>query len=216
MWTVSARDLASLRGGGGQPFTRFVNALLGIQCFVYGIPDSAMATTLRVNVGDGGVDTRIDEFAAADTTGRLRCPSAWQFKAEDADRVNESSVAKEVQKHYATDLIQRGYGYRLCVCDEMPAERKGLLENALNAAARAINANARPCYILSASDLASWANRFPRAGRCPVRPAHNDGAPLAGRAGQRTVGHANIRSTSGLDGPVGRYPKPPSVSDHPV
>jgi len=161
MWTVSPPDILLLRGGGGQPFTGFVDALIRTQCFVHGVPDSALATTLRVNVRDGGVDTRVDEGAHADSTGRLRCPSAWQFKAEDADRVTEGSVAKEVQKHYATDLIQRGYGYRLCVCDEMPAERKGLLEKALNAAARAINGDARPCYVLSASDLVAWANRFP-------------------------------------------------------
>ena len=161
MWTVSARDLLSLRGGGGEPFTTFVDTLLRTQCFFCGLPDSAVATTLRVNVRDGGVDTRIDEGAPADVTGRLRCPSAWQFKAEDASRVTEGSVAREIQKHYATELIQRGYGYRLCVCDEMPAEKKELLEDTLNAAAKAINENARPCYVLSTSDLAPWANRFP-------------------------------------------------------
>jgi hypothetical protein len=159
MWTVSAlHDFPSLRGGGGQPFTGFVDALLRTQCFVYGVPDSAIATTLRVNVEDGGVDTRIDEGAPDDSTGRLRCLSAWQYKAEDKDRVTEGSVAKEVQKHYATELIRRGYGYRICVCDEMPAERKELLEKALNAAAQAIQANAQRCYVLSASDLAEWAN----------------------------------------------------------
>ncbi|HXA64421.1 MAG TPA: hypothetical protein VNV82_04670 [Bryobacteraceae bacterium] len=162
MWTISAlHDFPSLRGGGGQPFTGFVDALLRTQCFVYGVPDSAIATTLRVNVEDGGVDTRIDEGAPHDSTGRLRCPSAWQYKAEDKDRVTEGAVAKEVQKHYATELIRRGYGYRICVCDEMPAERKELLEKALNAAAQAIHANAQRCYVLSASDLAEWANRFP-------------------------------------------------------
>jgi hypothetical protein len=162
MWTVSAlHDFPLLRGGGGQPFTGFVDAIVRTQCFVYGVPDSAVATTLRVNVGDGGVDTTIDEGAIQDVTGRLRCPSAWQYKAESVDRVTEASVAKEVQKHYAAELIRRGYGYRICVCDEMTAERKDLLEKALNAAAQGIQANSQRCYVLSASDLADWANRFP-------------------------------------------------------
>src|SRR5260370_22211115 len=132
MWCVSGLDFPSLRGGGGQPFTCFVDALLRTQCFVCGVPDAAIATTLRVNVGDGGVDTRIDEGTPHDTTGRLRCPSAWQYKAEAGDRVTEGSVAREIQKHYAAELVRRGYGYRICVCDEMTAERKDLLEKALN------------------------------------------------------------------------------------
>ena len=147
--------------GGGEPFTGFVNALLRLQCFVYGIPDAAIATTLRVNVGDGGVDTRIDEGSTNDATGRLRCPSAWQFKAESIDRVTEAAVVREIEKDYATDLVRRGYGYRICVCDEMTADRKEPLERALNEAARVIDANAQPCFVLSASDLAEWANRFP-------------------------------------------------------
>jgi len=162
MWAVSAiHDFPGLRGGGGQPFTGFVDALLRAQCFVHGLPDSAIATTLRVNVRDGGVDTRIDKGSPQDATGRLRCPSAWQFKAESIDRVTEGSVVKEIQNHYATDLVLKGYGYRVCVCDEMTAERKGLLEKALNAAAQAIRQDAEPCFVLSASDLAEWANRFP-------------------------------------------------------
>jgi hypothetical protein len=162
MWTVSAlHDFPSLRGGGGQPFTFFVDALLRTQCFVYSVPDCAIATTLRVNVQDGGVDTRIDEGASSDVTGYLRGPSAWQYKAESIDRVTEASVAKEAQKHYAAELIRKGYGYRVCVCDEMTAERKSLLEKALNQAAQAIYPKAEPCYVVSASDLAEWANRFP-------------------------------------------------------
>src|ERR1019366_9024249 len=54
-----------------------------------------------------------------------------------------------------------GYGYRICVCDEITAEKKERLETALNAAAQAIHASAQPCYVLSASDLAAWANLFP-------------------------------------------------------
>ena len=161
MWTVSAHDFQSIRGGGGQPFTGFVDALLRAQCFVCGIPDSAVATTLRVNVRDGGVDTRSDQGTLNDATGRLRCPSAWQYKSEDADRFTEASVAKQVEMHYATELIQRGYGHRICVCDEITAEKKEKPERALNVAAQAIQANAQPCYVLSASDLAEWTNRFP-------------------------------------------------------
>jgi hypothetical protein len=161
MWTISAPDLTSLRGAGGQPFTGFVDELLRTQCFVYGIPNSEIATTLRVNVGDGGVDTRIDRGVPNEPTGWLQCPSAWQYKSRDEDRVTETSVAEEVKKPYATELILRGYGYRVCVCDEMTAEKKDSLQRALNAAAKGLRIDAEPCFVLSASDLASWANLFP-------------------------------------------------------
>jgi hypothetical protein len=162
MWTISsAVDIPLLRGGGGQPFTRFVNTILQAQCFAYGIPQTAIATTLRVNVGDGGVDTRIDQRAADDRTGYLGGPSAWQFKAESIARVTDSSITDEIQKFYAADLVRRGYAYRVCVCDEMTAEKKEQLNKALNAAAQAIQSGAALCHVLSAWDLAEWANRFP-------------------------------------------------------
>jgi hypothetical protein len=77
------------------------------------------------------------------------------------DQVTEQSVAREIQKSYATALVQQGYGYRVCVCDEIPAPKKENLENSLNTAARAINPDAEPCFVLTTSDLAAWANRFP-------------------------------------------------------
>ncbi len=162
MWKLSPiHDIPKLRGSGGQLFTEFVDALLRVQCSVSGTPNAAIATTLRVNVGDGGVDTRIDEGCSTDLTGWLRCKTAWQFKAESLERVTEASVAAEIQKPYAREVVAGGYGFRICVCDEMTAERKDFLVRALNQAAQAINKNARQCYVLSASDLADWANRFP-------------------------------------------------------
>jgi hypothetical protein len=162
MWTISsATDIPLLRGSGGQPFTRFVNELLQSQCFAYGIPQAAIATTLRVNVGDGGVDTRIDQGAAGDRTGYLDRPSAWQFKAEPVTRVTEGSIVEEIRKHYASELVRTGYGYRVCICDELTAEKKEQLNIALNAAAQSIQPGTAPCHVLSASDLAEWANQFP-------------------------------------------------------
>ena len=162
MWTVSpVTDIPLLRGGGGQPFTGFVNALLQAQRFVHGIPQTAIATTLRVNVRDGGVDTRIDQGAPHDRTGYLGGPTAWQFKAESVERVTDGSITKEIQKDYAAELVRSGYGYRVCVCDEITAEKKEQLNTALNAAAQAIRPGAAQCHVLSASDLAEWANRFP-------------------------------------------------------
>jgi hypothetical protein len=162
MWTISSTtDIPLLRGGGGEPFTRFVNAILQAQCFAYGIPQAAMATTLRVNVGDGGVDTCIQQGTAGDRTGFFSGPSAWQFKAESAARVTDGSITEEIKKQYAAELVRRGYGYRVCICDEVTAEKKEQLNNALNAAAQAIQPGAAQCYVLSASNLAEWANRLP-------------------------------------------------------
>lgn len=162
MWTISAtHDLPSLRGGGGEPFTEFVDSLLRTHCFAIGIPDTSIATTLRVNVRDGGVDTTIDRGDMADTTERLCCPSAWQYKAVSTSEVSVASVVREIQKPHVTKLVSQGYGYRLCVCDELTAQKKSDLEAALNKAAREISPAAQQCFVLSGSDIAAWANRYP-------------------------------------------------------
>ena len=124
MWRIDPKEVCFLRGNGGQPFTEFVNLVLSVEAFLLGIPASEIAMTLRVNVGDGGVDTSIDQGAAKDQTGWLGVPSAWQFKAEAGKRITDASVCKELEKHYARELVQRGYGYRVCVCDELTPEKK--------------------------------------------------------------------------------------------
>ncbi len=161
MWTITPTELRSLRGGGGEPFAGFVNTLLRAQSFKYGIPDSAISTSRQQNVGDGGVDAQINQGADVDKTGRLRCPSAWQYKAVGSKGITEDSVCKEIEKRYAAQLVKEGYGYRICVCSELTPEKKEKLEKALNEKATSINPSAKTCYVLSASDLADWANRLP-------------------------------------------------------
>src|ERR1035438_7620232 len=160
MWTIDPKEVCLLRGSGGQPFTEFVNSVLSVEAFLLGIPASQVAMTLRVNVGDGGVDSRVHHGASSDHTGWLGVPSAWQYKAEEGTRVSAISICKEVDKDYARELIQRGYGYRVCVCDELTPEKKDKLTRALNLRAKKSNPAAPPCFVLSASDLASWASRF--------------------------------------------------------
>jgi len=164
MWTIDPKEVCLLRGSGGQPFTEFVNSALSVEAFLLGIPASQIAMTLRVNVGDGGVDSRIDHGAASDRTGWLGVPSAWQYKAEEGKRVSAVSICKEMEKHHARELIQRGYGYRVCVCDELTPEKKDKLARALNLHAKKINPDAPLCFVISASDLASWASRFASVG----------------------------------------------------
>jgi len=162
MWTISpVTDIPLLRGGGGQPFTGFVDALLRAQGFVSGIPQSDIATNLRVNTGDGGVDTRIDQGATGDRTGYLPVPTAWQYKAESASSVTGPKIKSEINKPYAVELVRRGYGFRVCLCDEMTPRKKEQLSRALNEAAQAIQPGAARSHVLSASDLTEWANRFP-------------------------------------------------------
>ena len=48
----------------------------------------------------------------------------WQFKAESVARVTEGSVKEEIPKDYAAGLVRRGYGYPICVCDEITAEKR--------------------------------------------------------------------------------------------
>jgi len=63
---------------------------------------------------------------------------------------------------YAADLIRQGYAYRLCICDDLTAEKSETLRQSFADRVRAINPNAPEPEIVTASDLAAWAARFPR------------------------------------------------------
>ena len=71
------------RQPGGADWVGFVNNLLWAACWQMGIPESAVRTVLRTEIGDGGVDTRIELGSAKDTTGYLSGPTVpVQLKVE--------------------------------------------------------------------------------------------------------------------------------------
>ncbi len=161
MWRIDGNHVLRLRGGGGEPFTKFVDSLVRSQAYLE-LPDSEIRTTIRTNLSDGGVDTEICKPMPNDTTGWLGDhPTILQYKATKYTELPCSKISKEVNKKYAVACIKRGYAYCICICDDPPAKEIEKREKCLNNYLKKINPEAQMGKIISASDLASWANRFP-------------------------------------------------------
>lgn len=108
------------------------------------------------------MDSQIDR--GNDPEGRLAGPSMWQFKARRFGDVTEVDIREEIlgaSKHYVRDLVNRGYAYRLCICDDADPRAKLNLEQKLNEFVRQVNSAATPAIVLLSSDIATWANRYP-------------------------------------------------------
>ncbi len=161
MWTINSYDIFRLRTPGGNLFTEFVDALIKAEAYIGGVPLSNLSTTLRTNVRDGGVDTEIRVAIPTDSTGCLDVPTCWQYKATQNSNVSEADLRTEVKKAYSKELIEKGYGYRLCICDDITAEKRTEWEEILSEEVKNINNSAPAPKILSASNLADWASRLP-------------------------------------------------------
>ena len=157
MFRVSPQDIRRLQGAGGEPFTLFVDDLIRAQAGA-GVPDKDIRTNLKTTAPDGGVDTQVRVAIPGDPTGRLRCPTIWQYKTS----ARGLSPSREIKAgKYAASLIQQGYAYRLVICDDLVAERSEQLRQRFAARIRAISPGAPEPEIVTASDLAAWASRFP-------------------------------------------------------
>jgi hypothetical protein len=108
MWNLDQGDFAFLRGGGGEPFRHFADALIRTHGFVHGVGEAEILTSLRANVADGGVDTQVRRAMDNDATEFLRVPTCWQYKAMSHSDISEESLPKEIQKPYAANLIAQG------------------------------------------------------------------------------------------------------------
>ncbi len=161
MWTVDHNDLTMLRGGGGAPFTGFVDALIRATGYCCGVGEARILTSLRVNISDGGVDTEVQVGMQSDPTGYLLERTCWQYKARLFRDVSNSQLIDEVNKPYAKKLITEGYAYRLAICDDMPPEKQKEWAGVLTEHARRINPESPLVCVVTASQLASWANRYP-------------------------------------------------------
>jgi hypothetical protein len=161
MLRINERDIFRLRGGGGEPFTEFVDSLVRSEAYI-GLPDSKIRTTIRTNLSDSGVDTEISGPIPDDKTGWFRDhPTILQYKATELKNVPCSEISKEVNKDYVVTCIRKGYAYHICICDGITANDKEEREKCLNECIKKINPNVPMGKIISASDLAAWANRFP-------------------------------------------------------
>lgn len=161
MWTINSRDIFPLRTPGGDRFTEFVNSLIKAEAYIQGIPTSKISTTLRTNIGDKGVDAEIRQSALINLTGWMSVPTCWQYKATEYRNISEKNLREEVNKEYAQELIKKGYGYRFCICDNLTPVKKSEWENILNEEIAQISSNAPQSKIITASDLATWANQYP-------------------------------------------------------
>jgi hypothetical protein len=86
--------------------------------------------------------------------------TCWQYKATNYSNISDSELCQEINKPYVQRLIQQGYGYRFCICDDFPPTRKREWEDILDAEIKKLNPSAPESRVVSASDLAAWASQL--------------------------------------------------------
>jgi len=160
MWNLGVNELAqALKGGGGQRFAEFVDRLVCGEAARAGLGQSEVLTQLRVNIGDGGVDTQVNKALSIDPLGWFDVPTCWQYKSEDAP--SDSKLKKEIKKKYVSDLIRQGFGYRFCILGDLTPEKTKYIEDLLAKEARTISQSASPPKVINGAHLRHWAERFP-------------------------------------------------------
>src|SRR4051794_39427898 len=119
MFWLNRPDLQQLSGSGGERFVHFVDRLIREEASRGGLPQSEIATQLRVNIRDGGVDTQVKRAIPIDGSGWFNAPTCWQFKAVEMNVIDDkrgkkkpNDLQKEIRKHYSQELIEQGYAYR--------------------------------------------------------------------------------------------------------
>ena len=145
VWEIDGADV--LRFQGDSPgFVRLLNSLLASQAHDAGLPDASVRLNQKDTEGDGGVDAVVDQAipASRDPTGRFGVPTCWQYKACPTESIKpkkkkkggqEIALREEINKPYARRLLEQGYGYRLCIADDMPDQKKSQWEEWLLEAA---------------------------------------------------------------------------------
>jgi hypothetical protein len=165
MIRISAEHIYVLCNSTGRPFTDLLDRLIRTSAAIVGIPPTAVSDNPRTNIPDGGVDTEVSAAASSsDPWNYFATASAWQYKAVEVTSLTDAMLTAEIEggsKTYVRDLIQRGYGYRMCIADHGSPERKHEMEAVLNIAIKNINRSAPDCIVLFANDIVAWTNAFP-------------------------------------------------------
>ena len=168
MWKLVPTDLLQLKGGNGERFVHLMDRLIRAEATCGGLAQSEIATQLRVNIRDGGVDTEVKQPIPRDSGGWFTVPTCWQFKAVEGKDVDDkrkkkkrNDLQEEVHKPYAKQLIEKGYGYRLCILGDLTPEKVQDWEVQLRDEASAINPNAPNPRVIHGGDLLPWAEQFP-------------------------------------------------------
>src|SRR5579863_3035595 len=170
LWNIHADEIRR-RLQSTDEFFKFLDQLLQATSLRARIPSSALKLNSRQEIPDGGVDAVVELAIQNETSGRMNVPTAWQYKASNATnavkpRKKKKGGAKtglidEIQKPYVKVLIKKGYGYRFCICDNLPPQTKEEWEAHLKSETLKINPNAVSPMIVTVDDLSIWANEFP-------------------------------------------------------
>jgi hypothetical protein len=168
MWKLRPDELLRLKGGGGEPFVHFVDQLIRAEAAKGGLSQSEVATQLRVNIKDGGVDTQVSQAIPRDPTGWFGVPTCWQFKSVGADEIidkkyktKKNSLQAEINKHYVKKLIEQDYAYRLCLLGDLTPMKRQDWEEQLKVEAKRINPDAPDPRVVDGGHLLDWTERFP-------------------------------------------------------
>jgi len=148
------------RQPGGMEFVRFCNEVIRATCWARGVAQSEVSTTLRTDIRDGGVDSRIGRGIAGEEFGYFETPSVWQFKAADESKVTQASLRREVRKPFARQCIETGDAYRICICAHLTVPKKESLEKVLRAEVKKINSAAPAPKVLGLGDIVVVANSY--------------------------------------------------------
>ncbi|NES74292.1 MAG: hypothetical protein F6K24_58435 [Okeania sp. SIO2D1] len=95
MWTINSFNVFPLRTPGGDRFTEFVDSLIKAEVYLQGITISEIATNLRTNLADGGVDTEVRKSLPNSKTGWMNAPTCWQYKATKFAGIKSEELKKE-------------------------------------------------------------------------------------------------------------------------
>jgi hypothetical protein len=168
MWKLRSNDLLQFRGAGGERFAQFVDQLIRAEALTGGLSQSEVLTQLRVNIGDGGVDSQVRKAIPKDVSGWFSVPTCWQYKAVEAKDINDKKYKKKknqlqeaIHEPYVEELIGRGFGYRFCVLGDLTAKKVEEWEAMLGEEARRICSDAAAACVVDGSQLLAWAARFP-------------------------------------------------------
>jgi hypothetical protein len=158
MFRLDPKQISALTGD-GRAFTAFMDLLIRTHGTARGVSDSLIHTNLEVTIPDGGIDTTVDAVIPGETTGRFLSPTVWQYKAQSLR--GDSSVRKLLQAGAVKDKIASGYAFRLATSASLTVQKKADLVTILTEECRHLNPDSAEADVLSANDLAAWANRYP-------------------------------------------------------
>jgi hypothetical protein len=178
---IDGKELLILKGAGGELFARFVDRLIRAEASAGGLAQSEIDTQVRVNIGDGGVDTRVRSSIPEDRSGYLSDPTCWQYKAETYNELMaKGTVAeplrfliREVNKPEVRRLVEQGCAFRFCMIGDLTPENVQKWEALLLIECQKMNAMAAGPRVVAADKLAAWAERFPATASL-IRPLGSD------------------------------------------